>query len=48
MRAWWTDTELRRDRDTDWLFSLRQALRIRQTLAARVLPAAIPAALPRR
>jgi hypothetical protein len=42
MRAWWTDAELRRDREADWLFSQRQVLRIRQTLAARAAPATAP------
>jgi hypothetical protein len=35
MRASWTDQELRREREVDWLFSDRQAGRIRQTLRAR-------------
>jgi hypothetical protein len=48
MRAWWTDAELRRDREADWVFSTRQVMRIRQTLAARVAPAAMPVPVPLR
>ena len=35
MRAWWTDSELRRDRDSDWQFSPRQGARIRAAVVAR-------------
>jgi hypothetical protein len=36
MRAAWSDEELRRDRERDWLFSPRQAARMREALIARL------------
>jgi hypothetical protein len=35
MRAWWSDSELQRDRDYDWQFSPRQVSRLRAAVAAR-------------
>jgi hypothetical protein len=36
MRAWWTDDELRRDAESDWVFSPRQGARMAETLIGRV------------